>query len=77
MVKIERLQEWDASIICLSVMEKCLFINLYERTEFFIYSTPLYFIVKWLNFLLITCTWVIQKVSGFLKIFALPTISSV
>ena len=30
MVKIERLQEWAASDKCLSVMEKCLFINLYE-----------------------------------------------
>ena len=30
MVKIERLQEWADSDKCLSVMEKPLFINLYE-----------------------------------------------
>ena len=30
MVKIERLQEWDASDKCLFVMGKRLFINLYE-----------------------------------------------
>ena len=30
MVKIERLQVWAASDKCLSVMEKRLFINLYE-----------------------------------------------
>ena len=30
MVKIERLQEWADSDKCLSVMEKRLFINLYE-----------------------------------------------
>ena len=51
MVKIERLQEWAASGKCLSVMDKRLFINLYE--SLFINSTPLYFIVKWYNFLLI------------------------
>ena len=50
MVKIERLQEWAASDKCLSVME----INLYG--SFLINLTPLYIIVKWLNFLLITCT---------------------
>ena len=61
MVKIERLQEWAASDKCLSVMEKRLFIKLYGI--FFINSTPLYFIVKWLNFLLITCT------SYFIKYF--------
>ena len=53
MVKIERLQEWAASDKCLSVMDKRLFINLYKN---FINSTTLYFIVKWLNFLLITYT---------------------
>ena len=42
MVKIERLQEWAASDKCLSVMEKRIFINLYEM--FFKNSTPLYFI---------------------------------
>ena len=62
MVKIERLQEWAASDKCLSVMDKRLFINLYEMV-FNINSKPLYFIVKWLNFLLITCT------SYFLKYF--------
>ena len=61
MVKFERLQEWAASDKCLSVMEKRLFINLYEIV--FINSTPLYFIVKWLNFLLITYT------SCFIKYF--------
>ena len=61
MVKIERLQEWDASDKCLSVIAKRLFINLYEIV--FINSTPLYFIVKRLNFLLITCT------SYFIKYF--------
>ena len=61
MVKIERLQEWAASDKCLSVMEKRLFINLYGNV--FINSTPLYFIVKWLNFLLIPCT------SYFIKYF--------
>ena len=30
MVKIERLQEWAALDNCLSVMDKRLFINLYE-----------------------------------------------
>ena len=30
MLKIDRLQEWASSDKCLSVMEKCLFINLYE-----------------------------------------------
>ena len=39
MVKIERLQEWAASDKCLSVMEKRLFINLYE--SFVINSTLL------------------------------------
>ena len=61
MVKIERLQEWAASDKCLSVMEKRHFRNLYEI--FFINSTLLYFIVKWLNFLLKTCT------SYFIKYF--------
>ena len=61
MVKIERLQGWAASDKCLSVMKKRLFINLYGM--YFINSTPLYFIVKWLNFLLITCT------SYFIKYF--------
>ena len=61
MVKIERLKEWAASDKCLSVIEKHLFINLYGI--FFINSKPLYFIVKWLNFLLITCT------SYFIKYF--------
>ena len=61
MVKIERLQVWAASDKCLSVMEKRLFINLYEI--FFINSTLLYFIVKWLNFFLKTCT------SYFIKYF--------
>ena len=48
MVKIERLQEWAASDKCLSVIE--IFVTS------FINLTPLYIIVKWLNFLLITCT---------------------
>ena len=61
MVKIERLQEWATSDKCLSVMEKRRFINLFGII--FINSTPLYFIVKWLNFLLITCT------SYFIKYF--------
>ena len=61
MVKIERLQEWASSDKYLSVMEKRLFINLYEIV--FKNSKPLYFIVKWLNFLLITCT------SYFIKYF--------
>ena len=61
MVKIERLQEWAASDKCLSVIEKLLFINLYEIC--FINSTLLYFIVKWLNFILQTCT------SYFIKYF--------
>ena len=61
MVKIERLQEWAASDKCLSVMEKRLFINLYE--SFVINSTLLYFIVKCLNFLLKPCT------SYFIKYF--------
>ena len=61
MVKIERLHEWAASDKWLSVMEKRLFINLYGI--FLINSTPLYFIVKWLNFILITCT------SYFIKYF--------
>ena len=55
MVKIERLQEWADSDKCVSVMEKRLFINLCK--SLFINSTPLYFIVKWLNLLLITCTF--------------------
>ena len=59
MVKIERLQEWAASDKCLSVMEKRLFINLYGIV--LINSTPLYFIVKWLNFLLITGTSYFKK----------------
>ena len=59
MVKIERLQEWTASDKCLSVMDKRRFINLYGII--FINSTPLYFIVKWLNFLLITCTFYFIK----------------
>ena len=42
MVKIERLQEWAASDKCLSVMEKRLFINLYE---FFFYKTQHYYIL--------------------------------
>ena len=45
MVKIELIQEWAASDKCLSVMEKRLFINLYEIC--FKNSKPLYFIVKW------------------------------
>ena len=61
MVKIERLQEWATSDKCLSVMEQLLFKNLYGII--FINSTLLYFIVKWLNFLLITCT------SYFIKYF--------
>ena len=61
MVKIERQQKLAASDKCLSVMGKRLFINLYEI--FFINSTPLYLIVKWLNFLLITYT------SYFIKYF--------
>ena len=65
MVKIERLQEWAASDKCLSVMEKRLFINLFEI--FFKDSKPLYFIVKWLNFLLITCTsYIIKYFKNFL-----------
>ena len=43
MVKIERLQEWAASDKCLSVMEKRLFINLYEM--FFYYKTQHYYIL--------------------------------
>ena len=54
MIKIERLQEWAASDKCLPVIEKRLFINLYGIR--FINSTPLYFIVKWFNFLVIICT---------------------
>ena len=60
MVKVERLQKWAASDKCLSVME-----NVFYKfiRNVFINSTPLYFIVKWLNFLLITCT------SYFIKYF--------
>ena len=58
MVKIERLQEWTASDKCLSLMDKRLCIN---YTKNFINSTPFYFIVKWLNFLLITCTSYFRK----------------
>ena len=54
MVKIER----PTRMGCFRQMFLCngkrLFINLYKI--YFINSTPLYFIVKWLNFLLITCT---------------------
>ena len=65
MVKIERLQEWTASDKCLSVMEKRLFINFLQKN--FINSTPLYFIVKLLNFLLITCTsYLIKYFTNFL-----------
>ena len=54
MVKIEPLEEWAPSDKCLSVMENRFFYKFIQK--FFINSTPLYFIVKWLNFLLITCT---------------------
>ena len=65
MAIIERLKEWAASDKCLFVMDKRLFIHLYEIC--FINSTPLFFIVKWLNFLLITCTsYFIKYLKNFL-----------
>ena len=52
MVKIERFQEWAASDKCLSVMKNVF----YKFIQKFYKLNTLYFIVKWLNFLLITCT---------------------
>ena len=64
MVKIERLLEWAASDKCLSVM---------ENTKFFLNSTLLYFIVKWLNFLLKTCTFYCIKY--FINFLLLPILA--
>ena len=49
MVKIERLQEWAASDKCLSVMEKRLFINLYE---IFFKNNTIIFYCKMAQFLI-------------------------
>ena len=59
MVKIERLQEWDASNKCLFVMGKRLFINLYET---FYKLNTIIFYLKMAQFLINNMYFLFYKI---------------